>query len=86
MKDTLVFLLKSIVDHPDDIVVDETQEDSRVLLTIHANSEDIGKIIGKSGRIIKALRDLIKLMATKANTYVDVILAEDEQAAEESSE
>jgi uncharacterized protein len=79
MKDTLLFLLQSIVDHPDDITVDETQEDSRVLLTIHANAEDIGKIIGKNGRIIKALRDLIKLIATKQNSYVDVILAEEEQ-------
>ena len=59
MKDTLLFLLTSIVDHPDDIVVDEIQDESRVLLTIHAHSEDIGRIIGKNGRIIKALRDLI---------------------------
>ena len=79
MKNTLLFLLQSIVDHPDDIVVDETTDESRVLLTIHAHAEDIGKIIGKSGRIIKALRDLIKLIATKENTYVDVILAEEEQ-------
>ncbi len=77
MKDTLLFLLQSIVDHPDDVVVDETVDESRVLLTIHAHTEDIGKIIGKSGRIIKALRDLVKLMATKENTYVDVALAED---------
>jgi predicted RNA-binding protein YlqC (UPF0109 family) len=48
-----------------------------MLLTIHAHQEDYGKIIGKSGRIIKALRDLMKLMATKQNCYVDVILAEE---------
>lgn len=78
MKDTLIFLLQSIVDHPDEIVVDQTQDDSRTLLSIRAHSEDIGKIIGKNGRIIKALRDLIKLMATKENTYVDVVLAQDE--------
>jgi len=79
MKDTLLFLLQSIVDHPDDIQVVETHEQSRVLLTIRANQEDIGKIIGKSGRIIKALRDLIKLIATKENAYVDVVLAEEEK-------
>ena len=77
MKDTLVYLLQKIVDHPDDINVEETQEDSKLILTIHAHQEDLGKIIGKSGRIIKALRDLIKLMATKQNTYVDVVIAED---------
>lgn len=80
MKDTLIFLLQSIVDHPDDVVVDEHEEDSRILLTIHANQEDLGKIIGKSGRIIKALRDLIKLMATKQNLYVDIDIAEETPA------
>jgi uncharacterized protein len=80
MKDTLIYLLKKIVDHPDDVQVEETQEEgdnSKLILTIHANPEDLGKIIGKSGRIIKALRDLIKLMATKQNTYVDIVIAEE---------
>lgn len=81
MKDTLVYLLQKIVDHPDDILVEETQDESKLVLTIHANQEDLGKIIGKSGRIIKALRDLIKLMATKQNAYVDVVIAEDAPAA-----
>lgn len=79
MKDTLIYLLKKIVDHPDDVQVEETQDgdNSKLILTIHANPEDLGKIIGKSGRIIKALRDLIKLMATKQNTYVDIVIAEE---------
>ena len=76
MKDTLVFLLSRIVDHPEDIVVDEEVTEDKTLLTIHANQEDLGKIIGKSGRIIRSLRDLIKLMAAKQNLYVDVVLAE----------
>ncbi len=78
MKDTLLFLLSRIVEHPDDIVVDETVAEDRTTLTIHANQEDFGKIIGKSGRIIRALRDLIKLMAAKQGVYVDVVLAEEE--------
>lgn len=77
MKNTLLYLLQNLVDHPDDLVVDESGEDpTHVVLTIHAHSEDMGKIIGKQGRIIRALRDLIKVMATKQNIYVDVILAE----------
>jgi uncharacterized protein len=76
MKDTLVYLLQSIVDHPEDIVVDESVVETKTLLTIHANSEDIGKIIGKQGRIIRALRDLIKLIAAKHMVYVDVVIAE----------
>ena len=76
MKDTLLYLLTRIVDHPDDIVIDEEVSEDRTTLTIHANQEDLGKIIGKSGRIIRSLRDLIKLMAAKQGIYVDVILAE----------
>lgn len=76
MKETLVFILQHLVDHPDDISVDETREEQRTILVIHANPEDIGKIIGKSGRIINALRDLVKLMATKQGDYVDVTVAE----------
>jgi hypothetical protein len=77
MKDTLVFLLSRIVDHPDDIVVDESTVEDKTVLTIHANQEDLGKIIGKSGRIIRSLRDLVKLMAAKQGVYVDVVLAEE---------
>jgi hypothetical protein len=76
MKDTLLFILQKLVDHPDDVRVEEQNDDSKIILTIHANQEDIGKIIGKSGRIIKALRDLIKLMATKQNSYVDIVIEE----------
>lgn len=76
MKDTLLFLLTKLVDHPEDVVVDEAADSDKTILTIHAHQEDLGKIIGKSGRIIKALRDLIKLMATKQHTYVDVLIAE----------
>ena len=78
MKDTLLYLLSQIVDHPDDIIVDEETAEDKTILTIHANQEDLGKIIGKSGRIIRSLRDLIKLMAAKQNLYVDVVLAEDQ--------
>lgn len=83
MKDTLLFILQKLVDHPDDIVVDESKDGDSAILTIHAHQEDIGKIIGKSGRIIKALRDIIKLMATKDQTYVDVVIAEPEKPVTE---
>ena len=76
MKDTLIFLLTHIVDHPDDVVVDEDVTEDKTVLTIHANQEDLGKIIGKSGRIIRSIRDLVKLMAAKQGVYVDVVIAE----------
>lgn len=76
MKDTLLYLLTQLVDHPEELTIDEQAEGERVLLTIHAHAEDMGKIIGKQGRIIRSLRDVIKILAAKQNAYVDVILAE----------
>jgi predicted RNA-binding protein YlqC (UPF0109 family) len=76
MKDTLHYLVTSIVDHPDDVSIDEDVAEDKTTLTIHANTEDMGKVIGKSGRIIRAIRDLVKLMAAKQGLYVDVVVAE----------
>lgn len=77
MNDTLLFIVKNLVDHPDDVSISEKQEENRTVYMIHSNQEDIGKIIGKQGRIIRAIRDLIKIIAAKHDRYVDVAIAED---------
>lgn len=82
MKDTLLFLLTNIVDNPDDLVIDEKNEEGRVLFVIHANPSDMGKIIGRGGRIIRAIRDLVKLIATKKGLYADITLAEVDSAGQ----
>lgn len=79
MKKTLEFILSQLVDHPDEIKVVEKNTEHGSVLLIHANPEDIGKIIGKSGRIIRAIRDLIKIMAAKHEVYIDVVLAEEDE-------
>lgn len=77
MKDLLDYILRSIVDNPDDISIDEDQgSDGYITLTIHAHTDDIGKIIGKSGKTIHAIRDVVKILATKQNEYVDIRIAE----------
>lgn len=76
MKDTLLYLLTHVVDHPDEVTVDEQREEGKIILTAHVHADDMGKVIGKSGRIIRAIRDLVKLVAAKQGTYVDVLLAE----------
>ena len=86
MKDILHFLVSKIVDHPDDVVIDEETSEGKTLLTIHAHPEDMGKIIGKQGRIIKAIRDLIKILGAKHNTYVDVAIAENQESLDSSQE
>ncbi len=77
MKDTLLFLVSNIVEHPESVVVDTRSENAREILVLHVHPDDMGKVIGKQGRIIRALRDLIKLMAAKQGGYVDIELFEE---------
>jgi len=65
MKDLLSFLTKSIVDHPEEIVIEEKEEDGQTNLSLQANQEDIKMIIGKKGHTIKAIRELLKIRAIK---------------------
>lgn len=76
MKDTLTYLVTAIVDHPEDVIIEERQVEDMTVFTLHVNTDDMGKIIGKGGRIIRAVRDLIKILAAKKNLYVDVEIAE----------
>lgn len=65
MKDLLAFLTKSIVEHPEEIVIEEKEEDGQTNLTLQAYQDDIKMIIGKKGRTIKAIRELLKIRAIK---------------------
>ncbi|MBI4066128.1 KH domain-containing protein [Candidatus Gottesmanbacteria bacterium] len=80
MKDTLLFLVQSIVDHPDDVSVTQEPSSDRTILRLRIHPEDMGKVIGKAGRIIRAIRDLVKLMAAKRGVYADVELEESQES------
>lgn len=82
MKDILTYLIKAIVENPDDVVVEEQEDDETLLLTISVNQTDMGKVIGKSGRVIKALRTIMKIPATKQGKRVRINLADQEQPAQ----
>lgn len=77
MKDFALYLLSQIVDNPEAIQVDEQETaEGAVTLTITVAKEDMGRVIGKEGKIIRSIRDLIKILAVKQNKHVDVVLAE----------
>ena len=72
MKEIVEIIARSLVDNPDQVVVKEKRDESIVLFELHVADEDMGKVIGKSGRIAKALRTVVKAAATRENKKVNV--------------
>jgi hypothetical protein len=65
VRELLEYLAKSLVDHPEDVKVQETETDTTVVLELTVAKDDIGKVIGKQGRIARALRTIVKASAVK---------------------
>ena len=76
MKDLLLYLVSSLVDHPADVRIDEKAEQGIVVLSLSVNPADMGKVIGKGGKIIKALRNIIKILAVKEDKKFELVLEE----------
>ncbi len=72
MKDLLEFLARSLVDHPDQVKVEERENADGVLLRLTVAKEDVGKVIGKQGRIARALRTVVKASAVKEGKQATV--------------
>ena len=72
MKELVEVIAKSLVDHPEDVRVEEEQEDRQVTLKLHVDEDDMGKVIGGQGRIAKAMRTVVKAAATRENKKVSV--------------
>lgn len=72
MKKLVEVIAKSLVDHPEAVCVDERQEDGQTVLELHVAEDDMGKVIGRQGRIAKALRTVVKAAATRENIKVTV--------------
>ncbi len=73
LKDTLTDIAKAIVDHPDDVAVEErNKENGETLLTLHVHPDDMGMVIGRHGKIAKSIRLIIKAAANSSNEKVTV--------------
>jgi len=78
-KEFLEFLVKAIVDHPDDVRVDRKVDEMGVLLTLHVNPLDMGQVIGRHGETAnKAIRPLLKIVGIKNNARVNLRIEEPE--------
>lgn len=72
MKKLVEVIAKSLVEHPEAVVVEERHEEGQTVLSLHVAEDDMGKVIGRQGRIAKALRTVVKAAATRENTKVTV--------------
>lgn len=76
MKELVEVIAKSLVDHPEDVRIEEKQQDRQVTLELHVDEDDMGKVIGRQGRIAKAMRTVVKAAATRENKKVSVDIIE----------
>jgi hypothetical protein len=68
MKELIEFVARSLVEQPDAVQVEEERSGDRVILHLRVAEGDMGKVIGKQGRIANAMRDLLKVAAARAGT------------------
>lgn len=76
MKDILEFIIKSIVDNDKDVEVTEEEQDGIVNLTVKLNTADMGKVIGKEGKVIKAIRNVMRIPAVLKEKKIYINLSE----------
>ena len=72
MKELVEVIAKALVDNPDEVVVSEKEEGKNVTIELHVAADDMGKVIGKQGRIAKTIRTLVKAASSKDDKRVDV--------------
>ncbi len=74
----LEYLVKSLVDHPDDVKVDRKVDEMGVLLSLHVNAQDMGQVVGRQGATAKAIRSLLRIVGIKNNARVNLKIEEPE--------
>ena len=76
MKDLVEYVVKSLVEAPDEVSIDEFEESKKKVMELTVAGSDMGRVIGKSGRVINAIRTLAQVSAAKQGKRVSVELVE----------
>ena len=72
MKELLLYMAKNLVDDPDAVTVNETSDEEGKVLELHVAPGDMGKVIGRQGRIAKEIRTIVKTVAQRSGAKVTV--------------
>ena len=72
MKELVEVIAKALVDNPDEVTVTEKEDERSLTVELHVGKGDMGKVIGKQGRIAKAIRSVVKAAAYRDHRKVDV--------------
>lgn len=72
MQELVTVLAKALVEKPEDVQVETVEEEDRTILKLHVAQDDMGRVIGKQGRIAKAIRTIVKSAATREKKKVTV--------------
>ena len=76
-KDTVEYIVKSLVDHPEDVEVFQDGSATSVILEVTVNDEDTGRVIGRGGRVINAIRVVVQSLAQKEGKRVSLEVLSD---------
>jgi len=77
-KEFLEFIIKALVDHPEDVKIDRKVDEMGVLLTLKVNPEDMGQIIGRAGSTARSIRSLVRIVGLKNHARVNLKIEEPE--------
>jgi predicted RNA-binding protein YlqC (UPF0109 family) len=72
MKELIETIVKALVDHPEEVRIEEVETDHTITYQLSVHSEDMGKVIGKQGRIAKSIRTVINAAGTNENKKINL--------------
>jgi predicted RNA-binding protein YlqC (UPF0109 family) len=78
VKDFLEYVARSLVDNPDEVRVEMDEDGDEVSLVLHVEQADMGRVIGRDGRIANAIRSLLRVMGTRDGRHVELEIETDE--------